>query len=62
MLEEMKNSSLVEIANTRDGRIEGVCYRMWLLNMEKIEMKHIIPKKAQRKAEARMKKKKTQIL
>lgn len=56
MLEEMKNSSLVELANTRHGRIEGVCYRMWLLNVEKMEMKHVIPKKAQRKAVARMKK------
>lgn len=56
-VEEMKNSSLVELANTCDGRIEGFCSRMWILNVEKMETKQVIPKKAQRKAVARMKKK-----
>lgn len=31
---------------------------MWLLNMEKMETKQVIPKKAQRKTVARMKKRK----
>lgn len=55
-IEEMKNSSLVELANTCDERIEGFCYRMWLLNVEKMETKQVIPKNAQRKAVARMRK------